>query len=356
MSSGGSSFFNEERFPNRIKHGVVGGYVPAGLAVLIQRFKCDAVYADLCAGEAIYGDGQKGSPRIIAEHAAQRVARGERHLIHCFNVEMEPERYAKLVANLADLPQQIITNRLGAWQDHLGELLASMHDRPAILLLDPFGTRGLEMHTLVKILSGVGSDAWEVILRFDIEGLRRGNVAPARELERAGKPHSYYDLPNKVCGTTEWQKLLEDYDLPESRYDEFLRLYLEQLLKAGGTPLTSRFVAAVPIPERVDGPAAYHVVFITRSEKAVAMMSEAVCSAIEKAWREEETRLAALPQQPLGLEGVYVGVMPYDNYFARVFNELTDMVRAYVEKRKWPVRFSDLHHDMAQRLFGRVME
>jgi three-Cys-motif partner protein len=356
MSSGGDSFFDEERFPNRMKHAIIGGYVPGGLAVLISHFKSDAYYVDLCAGEGIYKDGRKGSPRIIAEHAAGRMKRGESHRILCYNVEADADRYARLVESLSDLPQDIITNTPGEWQDHLDDLLRLIHKKPAIIFLDPFGSKGLELETLVKILSGVGSDAWEVILRFDIDGLRRGNIAPARDLERAGKSHSYYDLPNKVFGTTTWQNLLVDYDLPEDRYDAFLDLYLQQLLNAGGKPFLSRFVAAVPIPERIDGPAAYHLIFISRSEKAVTMISEAVCSATEKAWREEEARIAALPQQTLGLEGVDVGVMPYEKHFEAVFAQLKQAVHEYIKKRTWPVTFRELHRELAKRFFGQVME
>ena len=356
MSSGGTSFFSEERFPNRVKHGILGGYVPGGLTVLIQHFQRDAYYVDLCAGEGIYGDSHKGSPRIIAEHASERVKKNEKYLIRCFNVENDPERFAKLVKNLSDLPQHIITNKLGEWQDYLDDLIKLIHKQPAMIFLDPFGSRGLELDTLVKILSGVGSDAWEVILRFDIDGLRRGNIAPARELERAGKKHPYYDLPHKVFGTTKWQQLLEDYDLPESRYDDFLGLYLEQLLAAGGKPFQGRIVAAVPVPERLEGPAAYHLIFITRSQKAATMINNSVCSATEKAWRAEEARLAALPQQPLGIEGVYVGVMPYDIHIERVFAVLKPAVREYVEKRAWPVTFRDLYRDMVSRFFGQILE
>ena len=48
-------------------------------------------------------------------------------------------------------------------------------------------------------------------------------------------------------------------------------------------------------------------------------------------------RLAALPQQPLGIEGIYMGVMPYDVHVERIFAELKPAVREYVEKRTWPV-------------------
>src|SRR5207247_247268 len=81
MSSGGSSFFGEERFPNRMKHAIVGGYVPGALSLLIERYKTDAVYGDLCAGTALYGDGHPGSPLIVARHAAERLGQGKQHLI-----------------------------------------------------------------------------------------------------------------------------------------------------------------------------------------------------------------------------------------------------------------------------------
>lgn len=357
MSSGGSLFFDEERFPNRMKHAILGGYVPGALALLIQKFRRDAVYGDLFAGEAVYRDGRPGSPRIIAERARARLARGEQHLIRCFNVEADPATYQRLVENTKDIPSDVVTNRPGKWEDHIAELLALMHDKPAILFLDPFGSRGMELDKLVRILGGIGSDAWEMILRFDIDGLRRGNIAPARELERAGIAHGYYDLPTKVFGTHKWKHLLEDYDLPESRYDEFLELYMTQLITAGGKPFHQRFVAPVPIPTRLGGTADYYLIFVTRSGKALSMISEAVQTAMEKAWREQEAIEAAKPKQiALDLPGVVIETPSYDDRMVEISASLKSAVGEYIGKLPWAISFPTLYQEMAQRFFALFRE
>jgi len=357
MSSGGPSFFDEERFPNRMKHAILGGYVPGALALLIQKFQRDAVYGDLCAGEAVYRDGRPGSPRIIAERARARFARGEGHLIRCFNVEADAATYQRLVENMKDIPAQVITNRQGKWEDHLAELLGLMHDKPAILFLDPFGSRGMEIDKLVRILGGIGSDAWEMILRFDIDGLRRGNIAPARDLERAGTAHGYYDLPNKVFGTDKWKHLLEDYDLPESRYGEFLDLYMQQLNAAGGRPFLQRFVAPVPIPTRLGGPADYYLIFVTRSGKALTMISEAVQTAMEKAWREQEAIEAAKPKQiGLGLPGIVTEPPSYDDRMVEISASLKSAVAEYFGRLPWAISFPTLYQEMVQRFFALFRE
>lgn len=340
-----------------MKHAILGGYVPAALALLIQRFQCDAVYGDLCAGEAIYRDGRPGSPRIIAERARARFARGEAHLIRCFNIEADPATFGRLVENTKDIPAEVIANRLGKWDDHIAELLALMHDKPAILFLDPFGSRGMELDKLVRILGGIGSDAWEMILRFDIDGLRRGNIAPARDLERAGVAHGYYDLPNKVFGTDKWKDLLEDFDLPESRYDAFLELYMSQLIAAGGTPFLQRFVAPVPIPTRLGGPADYYLIFITRSGKALTMISESVQTEMEKAWREQEAIEAAKPKQiSLDLPGFATETPSYDDRMVEISASLKIAVAEHVGQLRWPISFPALYQQMAQRYFALFRE
>jgi len=357
MSSGGGTFFDEERFPNRMKHSILGGYVPAALALLIQKYQRDAIYGDLCAGEAIYRDGRPGSPRIIAERARARLARGEAHLIRCFNMEADPATFARLVENTKDIPAEVVTNRLGKWEDHIAELLGLMHDKPAILFLDPFGSRGMELEKLVRILGGIGSDAWEMILRFDIDGLRRGNIVPAREFARAGTLHPYYDLPNRVFGTNKWQNLLVDFDLPESQYHAFLALYMEQLSAAGGKSFRQRFVAPVPIPSRLGGPADYYLLFVTRSGKALTMISEAVQTAMERAWREEEAIEAAKPKQiALDLPGVVTETPSYDERIVEITGQLKQAVSAYMRKIPWAISFATLYQEMAQPFFALVRE
>jgi len=355
MSSGGDTFFGEERFPNRMKHAIVGGYVPGALTLLIERYKTDAVYGDLCAGAALYGDGHPGSPLIVARHAAQRLTEGKQHLIRCFNVEADAETHAKLVENTKEIPAEIITNRQGRWQDHSRELLALMHAKPAILFIDPFGAKGIELDDLVKILSGIGSDAWEMILRFDIGDLYRGNIAQARDLERAGKTHTLYDLPTKVFGTDKWKNLLEDHDLPSGRFDEFLKLYMDQLAEAGGKPFQQRFVASVPIPDELDGANAYYLIFITRSEKAVTMISDAVQLATERAWLEQEA-LEAQRVKQLGLPGIAEEIPSYGKRLAEMLARLDAAVTAYFESRPWKVSFRDVHRDMAIEFFGLFRE
>lgn len=351
MSSGGSTFFGEERFPNRMKHAIVGGYVPGALALLIEKYKTDAVYGDLCAGAALYGDGHPGSPLIVARHAAQRLKDGKAHLIRCFNVEADPATFAKLVENTKEIPAEVITNRQGRWQDHSKELLGLMHGKPAILFIDPFGAKGIELDDLVKLLSGVGSDAWEMILRFDIGDLYRGNIAQARDLERTGKSHTLYELPTKVFGTAKWKDLLEDHDLPPAKFDDFLKLYLEQLASAGGKPFQQRFVAAVPIPDDLEGANAYYLIFITRSEKAVTMISDAVQLATERAWREQED-LDAKRVKQLGLPGIVEEVPSYERRMAEQVAKLDAAVTSYFENRPWKVTFRDVHRDMALAFFG----
>jgi hypothetical protein len=196
-----------------------------------------------------------------------------------------------------------------------------------------------------------------MILRFDIDGLRRGNIAPARELARAGTPQPYYDLPNKVFGTNKWQNLLVDFDLPESQYDAFLGLYMEQLSAAGGKSFRQRFVAPVPIPSRLGGPADYYLLFVTRSGKALRMISEAVQTEMEKAWHEQEAIEAAKPKQiALDLPGVVTETPSYDERMAEVSAQLKKAVSTYVGKLPWAISFSGLYQEMAQPFFALFRE
>jgi hypothetical protein len=130
---------------------------------------------------------------------------------------------------------------------------------------------------------------------------------------------------------------------------------MDQLAEAGGKPFLQRFVAAVPIPGELDGATAYYLIFITRSKKAVTMISDAVQLATERAWKEEE-ELAAQRITQLSLRGITDEVPSYDQRMAEMTAKLDAAVMAYFVMRPWKVGFRDLHRDMAMEFFGLFRE
>lgn len=307
MSKGGPEFFALERFPNAMKHRIVGGYAKTALYALMMWSRHDVIYADLFAGAGRYEDGQPGSPLIVAEEAAARLATGKTPLIHCVNVERDGETFAKLEQNTAHIPDTVITNLQGDWKSHIGAVLggAQAEGMPCLLFLDPFGFKGIELADVAQILQGIGSDAREMILTLNLNGMQR-MIAAGHADDLRGKKHKYYELPDRVFGTPNWRDHLVDGELPDKALPKVLGLYQDQLLHTGSSGF-QRIVGSIGIPARLDGPEAYFLVFVTRSSAAVIKMSDAANKAFEDAWleaeREEEAARSKRSQLELDIRG-----------------------------------------------------
>lgn len=344
MSKGGPGFFALERFPNTMKHQIVGNYVKAALPTLMNWSHKDVWYADLFAGAGRYGDGRPGSPLIIAEEADARFRSNARPLIHCFNVERDPDIFSALLLNTCHIAPQVIDNRLGDWSDHLDDLLALTQPShlPLILFLDPFGFVGIELTKLVQILSGIGSEAREMLLTFNLGGMQR-MVAADLAARLAGKSDDYSSLPDRVFGTTAWRAELVDGLLPDEALPRLMALYEQQLLTTGGTGF-QRVVASVGIPERIGGPDAYFLVFVTRSAVGLMKMNDGVSRAFEGAWLEEEARYL-IPE-------IATGSQRYAEHAAALQIKILEEVLAFLGTQPFGTTIEHIYLDLAMRHFG----
>jgi three-Cys-motif partner protein len=343
VSSGSARFFKLEKFPNAMKHKIVGNYLKGALPTLINYSKRDVWYADLFAGAGRYDDGQPGSPVIVAEEAKKRIDEGKTPLIRCFNVEKDPKTFDLLQKNTAHIPSAAINNRRGDWSEHLPELLAvtqSAH-APLIVFLDPFGFAGIELTKLVQILSGIGSEAREMIITFNVGGVQR-MVAAARSDEE--KRESYYRLPDRVFGTSEWRSHIVDGELPDVALPGLVALYEQRLLRTGGEGF-QRAVMSVGIPKRIGGQEAYFLLFVTRSAAGVWQMNESANRALERAWLEEEEKYL-VPE-------LVTGVPRYAERMAALEAAIPGEVRAFLRTQPFGTKVEHIYMDLADRHFAK---
>jgi three-Cys-motif partner protein len=288
MSKGGLSFFKLEKFPNAMKHRILGAYAKGALNILMQWSKRDVLYADLFAGAGRYEDDQLGSPLLVAEEAARRYNAGTPPFIHCVNVERDQPTFERLQANTAHIPAAVLTNLQGDWRTHIDAILgrATTTRMPTLFFLDPFGFRGIELSDLIKILQGIGSDAREMIVTLNLDGMQR-MVAAGHAKDLKGQRHRYYELPDRVFGTPTWRQFLVGGELPDDAISKVRDLYERQLLTTGGTGF-QRIVNSIGIPTRLHGPDAYFLVLATRSGKGFIDMNDCANKAFEDAWIAHE--------------------------------------------------------------------
>ncbi|MDP9224639.1 MAG: three-Cys-motif partner protein TcmP [Actinomycetota bacterium] len=345
MSKGGAKFFALEKFPNAMKHRIVGNYVKSALPTLINWSNRDVWYADLFAGAGRYDDGQPGSPLIVAEEADQRFRTKGPPLIHCFNVERDPGIFDALQKNTSHIAPEVIDNRLGDWSNHLDDLLAltQPNHAPLIVFLDPFGFEGIELSKLVQILSGIGSEAREMVITLNLAGMQR-MVAAEHAARLKGKAHDYSALPDRVFGTPTWRASLVDGLLPDESLQRLVDLYEQQLFATGGGGF-QRAVASIGVPTRMGGPDAYFLVFVTRSSVGLMKMNESANLAFERAWMAEE-KLYLVPEFGTGLPR-------YADRTAALRPVLAAEVLTYLATQPFGTHIENVYVDLAMRHFGR---
>src|SRR5438093_5370175 len=370
MSGNADNFFEWERFPSALKHQIVAGYLTEAFPVLLQHFKTDIVYADLFAGAGRYEDGRPGSPLIAADLAVKWSATGASTGVHCFNVEANPVFFNELQANTASYPQGLVTNRLGRWQDHFGELAQLMRGLPAIVFMDPFRL-DVSLEAIADLVQQIGAEARDLILMFNIRGVQRiAHAKAAEDIERggsvdlAGTPalpaSNYFQRPNEVLGGRWWQELLLDARLPEECFPDLVEGYCEQLRRIGSKDAkAARRGLAVPIPYKLGGSTSYYLVLVTRSPKAVVLFSDAADEAISEAWRrrEEEERLEQRPPEafvPLFSEDQLPPSLgsTYELRREPLLQEMPAEIVEYVERLNWLPSLREVHEMLAMRHCG----
>lgn len=186
---------------------------------------------------------------------------------------------------------------------------------------------------------------------FNVRGLQRMAAAGAAA-EAKGKSHRYYVLPNEVFGTGDWQKLLVNKLLPDEQFEVVAALYKRRLIETGAAQF--RVVMSVGIPEAVDGKHAYYLMFVTRSEKAMTMISDEVNLQFERARVEDEELRAAKPAQ-MSLFGDPKRPQTQAERDEAMLDALYYLVASSVTEHG-PMEFHDLHVICAKRMFTRFRE
>lgn len=165
MGSTAKRFQEERRDWSSIKHNILGPYMTLFLGKL-GRPGTRLYYVDGFAGPGRYEDGERGSPLIAAEIAADPPQASRKGVMKCINVEQDDVVAENLERETDPFVQQgIVTNLRGDFKKHLDSILATVGDSPAFFFLDPFGTECADVETLQRIAARKGTT--EVFVRYD---------------------------------------------------------------------------------------------------------------------------------------------------------------------------------------------
>lgn len=282
-------FFKEKRSWSKVKDRIVSDYVSCYLNT-VHRLNRPIVLVDAFSGPGRFGDGTDGSPLLICKAIAEISKRQGRKVgASCVFSDSRQAHREALRFNLAEFIQVgLCGNPFGECSEAIAHAIDTYRTSTIFFYLDPFGIKDIEFEMIRQIFERNPKQSTEVLINFNFRTFMRmsGNWsydATAADVTEKVK-NSKIETVNKTMGGDYWQAIVMDPRLNKlDREDAVMQAYLERLRKH------VRFAYAIPVKERtpdqtnvpVDDLAHYHLIFGTRSPKAVEYMNDVALNALE---------------------------------------------------------------------------
>lgn len=268
-------FFREKKPWSRYKDLILGYYLEPYLAKVARLGKPIAV-VDCFAGPGRFGDGELGSPLIIAEKLRKLQDRGVKVL--GYFIENDSVLYEKLSDNTSTLqiPKMI---RQGSFRDYVSEIskLASTHT--IFVYLDPIKPSHLQFNDLKSVYDQLTSgQSVETLINFMSTGFLRAVWGLKDQMFEDDSLQT--DNPavlrwNSIAGGSYWQDIaFGTAESRSSRTDQLAGGYADKLHK------WFKYVLTFPIREAHGNEfPKYHLIFGSRYPDAVDLMNRAMVKA-----------------------------------------------------------------------------
>lgn len=284
-------FFKKKREWSKVKDEIVGKYIACYLKTIQHRGR-PIIIVDAFSGPGRFGDGAKGSPFIICGEI-QRAPR-RRVGIACLFSDSHSAHRAALEDCLAGYIKQGIAGKpLSEFSEALSCALQVGRGSTLFFYLDPYGIKDLDFETVRQIYQRDTSQSTEVLINFNFKAFMRmsGNWAyseSASDIARKVK-EAKVETVNAVMGGDYWLGIVTDPKLDKiQREDLVVGKYMERVREFFG------FTYSIPVKE-LDDPAGsvptddlakYHLIFGTRSPRAVVYMNDVAINALEPYFRQ----------------------------------------------------------------------
>lgn len=282
-------FFKEKRSWSKVKDKIVSDYVSCYLNT-VHLLNRNIVLVDAFSGPGQFGDDTDGSPLIICKAINEISKRkGRRVGASCVFSDTRPAHRVALKANLAEFMRAGLCGEpFAECSEAIAHAIDTYRNSTIFFYLDPFGIRDIEFEMIRQIFERNPSSSTEVLINFNFRTFMRmsgnwGYDSSAKDIAEKVKSGKV-ETVNKAMGGDYWQAIVTDPRLNKlDREDAVIQAYLEQLRKY------VRFAYAIPVKERtpdqmsvpVDELAHYHLIFGTRSPKAVEYMNDVALNALE---------------------------------------------------------------------------
>jgi three-Cys-motif partner protein len=279
-------FFEYKRSWSQVKDRIVSDYVNCYLNT-VPRLNKPIVLVDSFSGPGRFGDGTDGSPLLICKAITDRL--GSNAPMSCIFADT---RIAHRTALSENLRPYIEAGLCGAPFGSCDEAIAHAIDRfrtsTVFFYLDPYGIKDLDFEMVRQIYERNPRQSTEVLINFNFRTFMRmsgnwGYDEDASTVAAKVKGAKVETVNRAMCGDY-WKEIVTDVSLNKlDREDAVMQAYLGQVRKF------FRFAYAIPVKERtpdqmdvpVDELAHYHLIFGTRSPKAVEYMNDVALNALE---------------------------------------------------------------------------
>jgi len=364
------AFFKAKKPWSKVKDKIVGDYVRCYLKT-VQHLERPILIVDGFSGPGRFGDDTPGSPLIICD-SISATDKG-RVGVGCLFADTHPGHRTALESALADYIKRGVTKKpYNDCAEALTRALEAGTKATLFFYLDPYGIKDLEFDMVKQIYERDLRRSTEVLINFNFRTFMRmsGNWSygdSASEVSRKVKAGKV-DTVNRVMGGDYWLDIVTNPSLDKiAREDAVVNAYMDRVRRF------FPFVYAVPVCEKneteyavpADELARYHLIFGTRSGRAVWYMNDVALNALAPYFNQfkdgllfdmtperrlpapreqvKEEIVRAVSEKPLLRPGIYEIVIPkfFMQYLRKDYGKMIDEL-TFKEGRLHPDR-STMH-------------
>ncbi len=281
-----SEFFKKKRPWSKYKDFILEYYLEPYIAKVAQ-LKKPILIVDCFAGCGKFGDGEPGSPLIIADAISRWRSKGT--AISGEFIEADLNNYHLLENALAPFGDCTLA-RFSNFEDHVNELASRARSETVFLYVDPYTVKGLEFDKLNSVYQQIRKEgaSVEVLMNFNVATFMRWALAALKRVvpvdATSDDPDYQADDPNErleiatlnaIAGGDDWQSIANNETLSfAEKLDAFTRAYVEKL------SASFKYVCAYPVKSKYEHQTPkYMLIYATRHADGLQLMNDAMCKA-----------------------------------------------------------------------------
>jgi three-Cys-motif partner protein len=284
-------FFKTKRSWSKYKDFILGYYLEPYIPK-VATLKKPILVVDCFAGCGRFGDGEPGSPLIIAPIIKKWKDKGVN--ISGEFIEADPENFQCLSESLKPF-SEVATPRLGSFEERLPDLAAKARQNTVFLYVDPYTVKGLIFARMKDVYDQIrkASASVEVLLNLNVATFMRWALAALKAKRKADEtaedidsdevdyqaddPTESVELAtlDGIAGGDYWRKIATD---SQSSFPQKLQHFTESYLEKLTSSFT--FAASYDIKSKYENKVPkYALVYGTRHADGVELMNDGMCKA-----------------------------------------------------------------------------